>query len=118
MGNNQLGGTDFDSTFAEYLFERACEYGRSGTGGGADLGRSTTKTIRSDGDQKMTGKKKIRRNNNYSMIKNWYCHGSGDVPNIIVRVAERVRICLSNQKVVDVILPLTEDCWRRVLHDA
>ncbi len=118
MGNNRLGGTDFDSAFAEYLCERACEYGRSGTGGSADLGRLTTKTTRNDDDQKMTGKKKIRGNNNNSMIKNWYHHGSGDVPNIILRVAERVRICLTNQKAVDVILPLTEDCWRRVLHDA
>ncbi|KAL3809818.1 hypothetical protein ACHAXA_002388 [Cyclostephanos tholiformis] len=123
MGNNRLGGTDFDSAFAEYICERACEYGRSGTIVGAELGWSTTTTTattRSDDDQKTSDKRKIMKNNSKSMIKNWYRHGSGDLPNIIVRLAERVRICLSNQKAVDIILPLTEDCWRRVFgtHDA
>jgi hypothetical protein len=43
------------------------------------------------------------------IVKDWYRHGSGEVPDIILRVAEEVRKALSNQKVVEVLVPLTED---------
>ena len=49
-----------------------------------------------------------------TIVKDWYRHGSGEVPDIILRVAEEVRKALSNQKVVEVLVPLTEDGWRLV----
>ncbi|KAL3780453.1 hypothetical protein ACHAW5_004579 [Stephanodiscus triporus] len=114
MGNNRLGGTDFDLCCARYLCERAVEYGigdlkREKGGGGDDDGGGR----RNVNDAKTTKEGKSRRNGK-SIIKDWLRHGSGEVRNIILRTAERVRICLSNRKSVDVILPLTEDGWRRV----
>ena len=47
-------------------------------------------------------------------IKDWYRQGSGEVPDIILRTAEEARKCLSNQKVVEVLVPLTEDGWRQI----
>ena len=49
-----------------------------------------------------------------TIVEDWYRHGSGDVPDIILRVAEEVRKCLSNQKIIEVVVPLTEDGWKRL----
>jgi hypothetical protein len=134
MGNNRLGGTDFDMRLAEHLCGLAVEYGRGGGGGGS------TKSGRAGGgggdDDDRGGRRKAddarTPNGNKArggggnagrlIVKDWYRRGSGDVPGIILRAAERVRICLSNQRSADVVLPLTEDGWRRVAssgaHDA
>ncbi|KAK1733265.1 heat shock protein 70 family protein [Skeletonema marinoi] len=81
VGNNRLGGTDFDRRVAEYLSGKAVEFGKKSSG---------------------------------IFVKDWYRRGSGEIPDIILRVAEEVRICLSNQKIVEILVPLTEEGWRKL----
>lgn len=45
--------------------------------------------------------------------KNFWREG-GEVKDILVRCAEAVRIYLSNHKVADISLPLTEDAWLQI----
>ena len=90
VGNNRLGGTDFDKRVAEYLSRQAVEY--------------VQKNKQLDGS-------KTRKSLG---TKDWYGRGSGGVPDIILRVAEEARKSLSNQKVVEVLVPLTEDGWKKV----
>ncbi len=89
VGNNRLGGTDFDRRVAEYLSGQAVEFG-----------------------------KKSKSNNEGSgvgiFVKDWYRRGSGEIQDIILRVAEEVRKCLSNQKIVEILVPLTEEGWRKL----
>ena len=90
VGNNRLGGTDFDRRVAEYLSGQAVEFGKkskSNEGGGGGGG---------------------------VFVKDWYRRGSGEIQDIILRVAEEVRKCLSNQKVVEILVPLTEEGWRKL----
>ena len=89
VGNNRLGGTDFDKRVAEFLSRQAFEYAQ--------------KNKQLDGS-------KIRSLG----TKDWYGRGSGGVPDIILRVAEEARKSLSNQKVVEVLVPLAEDGWKKV----
>eukprot|EP00986_Skeletonema_menzelii_P017976 scaffold23406_cov142-Skeletonema_menzelii.AAC.2 len=91
VGNNRLGGTDFDRRVAEYLSGQAVEFGKkskSNEGGGGGGGGV--------------------------FVKDWYRRGSGEIQDIILRVAEEVRKCLSNQKVVEILVPLTEEGWRKL----
>ena len=81
VGNNRLGGTDFDRRVAEYLSGKAVEFGKKSSG---------------------------------IFVKDWYRRGSGEIPDIILRVAEEVRKCLSNQKIVEILVPLTEEGWRKL----
>jgi hypothetical protein len=126
-GDNRLGGTDFDERVAEYLCMCAVDYGRSQ---GNSLKKSKNKSNTSNKDKKEVGKVSFdglvanesdaenaggeREKRRVPIIKDWYRHGSGDVPNIILRVAEKVRIRLSNQKSVEVLVPLTEDGWIKI----
>ncbi|KAL3760088.1 hypothetical protein ACHAWU_004246 [Discostella pseudostelligera] len=126
-GDNRLGGTDFDERVAEYLCMCAVDYGRSQ---GSSLKKSKNKSNTSNKDKKEVGKVSFdgfvanesdaenaggeREKRRVPIIKDWYRHGSGDVPSIILRVAEKVRIRLSNQKSVEVLVPLTEDGWRKI----
>ena len=108
IGNNRLGGTDFDKRVAEYLCSCA-----------VDFDRKMKKNKKRD-DDSLDGIDDIDKNRRQTssrkrqVVKDWYRHGSGEVPDIILRVAEEVRKCLSNQKVVEVVVPLTEDGWKRV----
>jgi len=106
IGNNRLGGTDFDKRVAEYLCSCAVDFDRK------------VKNKKRDGDS-LDGIDDIDKNRRQTssrkrIVKDWYCHGSGEVPDIILRVAEEVRKCLSNQKIVEVVVPLTEDGWKQV----
>ncbi len=132
-GDNRLGGTDFDERVAEYLCICAVEYGRSHGSGLKKTknkrGNSTSKDEKKDGKVTIgvAGASSIdsdvgivEMNNAESekrripIVKDWYSQGAGDVPSIILRMAERVRIRLSNQKMVEVLVPLTEDGWRKI----
>lgn len=108
VGNNRLGGTDFDRRVAEYLSQSAVEHGRKR---GADGSGSASEKTKRKSDDATGGK---MRGRNRGPVKDWYRQGSGEVPDIILRVAEEARKCLSNQKVVEVLVPLTEGGWRRV----
>ncbi len=98
VGNNRLGGTDFDRRVAEYLSGQAVEFGKrskknsntnnNGGGGGGGSGKI--------------------------FVKDWYKRGSGEIQDIILRVAEEVRKCLSNQKIVEILVPLSEEGWRKL----
>ncbi|KAL9189846.1 hypothetical protein ACHAXT_009521 [Thalassiosira profunda] len=106
VGNNRLGGTDFDKRVAEYLSGCAAEHGRKSS---SDAKRTSNgEVIKALEDD--SGNKKARRR----PVKDWYRQGSGEVPDIILRVAEEARKSLSNQKVVEVRVPLTEEGWRKV----
>ncbi|KAL3793360.1 hypothetical protein ACHAWO_002561 [Cyclotella atomus] len=87
VGNNRLGGTDFDKRVAEYLSKQAVQYAQKS---------------KAEGTVKRLG------------TKDWYVRGSGGVPDIILRVAEEGRKRLSNQKIVEVLVPLTEEGWKKV----
>jgi molecular chaperone DnaK (HSP70) len=87
VGNNRLGGTDFDKRVAEYLSKQAVQYARNAKVEGA-----------------------VQR----LVIKDLYKSGSGGVSDIILRVAEEARKRLSNQKIVEVLVPLTEEGWKKV----
>ena len=89
VGNNRLGGTDFDKRVAEYLSKEAFNYIQKSK----QAENSITKSLRA---------------------KDCYRRGSEEVPDIILRVAEEARKSLSNQKVVEVLVPLTEDGWKKV----
>ena len=39
-------------------------------------------------------------------VKDWYRKGKGEVPSIILCVVEEASKCLSNRKVVEVLVPL------------
>jgi hypothetical protein len=134
MGNNRLGGTDFDRRLADYICDLAVEYGRGTNNNNNVVAKSgTTATSIATTRRKATSKSSnnhidnnelVRRNNesnekrrqnNQSIIKNWYRFGTNEVSSIILRLAERIRICLSNQKSVQIILPLTENGWQRLM---
>lgn len=89
VGNNRLGGTDFDRRVAEYLSGQAVDFGKKSKnnkeGGGGAI-----------------------------FVKDWYRRGSGEIQDIILRVAEEVRKCLSNQKIAEILVPLTEEGWRKL----
>ena len=89
VGNNRLGGTDFDKRVAEYLSKQALDYIQK-------------------------NKQKDNANTKSLRAKDCYRRGSEGVPDIILRVAEEARKSLSNQKVVEVLVPLTEDGWKKV----
>ena len=99
VGNNRLGGTDFDRRVAEYLSGKAVEFGRkssgnkssgnNGSGGGGGEGGGVS-------------------------VKDWYRRGSGEVQDIMLRVAEDVRKCLTNQKTLEILVPLTEEGWKKL----
>lgn len=132
-GDNRLGGTDFDERVAEYLCMCAVEYGKSQ--GGSSLEKTKNKKLNNKkmkgGERQMgvadassvesgdissnvdttNAEREMRRR--IPVVKDWYRQGSGDVPSIILRVAEKVRIRLSNQKLVEVLVPLTQDGWRK-----
>ena len=132
MGNNRLGGTDFDRRLADYLCDLAVEYGR-GTNNNNDVAKSKTTTTTTTTTTRRKASKcndhidnnelvrrnnesnERRRQNNQSIIKNWYRFGTNEVSSIILRLAEKVRISLSNQKSVQIVLPLTENGWQRVM---
>jgi len=108
IGNNRLGGTDFDKRVAEYLCSCAVDFDR----------KLKNKNDKKDGGS-LDGiddidKSRRQRSSKKRVVKDWYRHGSGEVPDIILRVAEEVRKCLSNQKVVEVVVPLTEDGWKQL----
>jgi len=111
VGNNRLGGTDFDKRVAEHLSGEAVEFGRKRAK--AESKKKKKKVESLDGleeamvVEKETGRKRMP-------VKDWYREGKGEVPDIILRVAEEARKCLSNQKVVEVLVPLTEEGWRTV----
>ena len=99
VGNNRLGGTDFDRRVAEYLSKQAVEYARKMTKNkNVELNSIATKSEK----PKQFGTRDL------------YANGPGPVPDIILRVAEEARKNLSNQKSVDVLVPLTEDGWKRI----
>jgi hypothetical protein len=132
MGNNRLGGTDFDRRLADYICDLAVEYGRGTSNNNVVAKSGTTTTSIATTRRKATSKSNnpidnnelVRRNNesnekrrqnNQLIIKNWYRFGTNEVSSIILRLAEKIRICLSNQKSVQIILPLTENGWQRLM---
>lgn len=93
VGNNRLGGTDFDRRVAEYLSAQAVEFGKK---------------------SKINNKINNNEGGGVVFVKDWYRRGSGEIQDIILRVAEEVRKCLSNQKIVEILVPLSEDGWRKL----
>ncbi|KAL7534912.1 hypothetical protein ACHAWF_004996 [Thalassiosira exigua] len=113
VGNNRLGGTDFDRRVAEHLSGKAAERGgRSPGGGGAE--RANGEGPREGPGDAAAGGGGGRKGRRRPTVRDWYRHGSGEVPDVILRVAEEARKRLSNQKSVEVLVPLTEEGWRRV----
>ena len=107
IGNNRLGGTDFDKRVAEYLCGCAVDFDRKNSS--EKQKKNSIQSLVYNNDNKSTARRKKR-----SVVKDWYRHGTGEVPDIILRVAEEVRKCLSNQKIVEVLVPLSEDGWKQV----
>jgi molecular chaperone DnaK (HSP70) len=101
VGNNRLGGTDFDKRVAEYLSRQAVEYTRK------------MKKNKQDFDDDSLQSASSKRSK-ILVTKDLYANGSGSIPDIILRVAEEARKSLSNQKVVEVLVPLSEEGWVRV----
>jgi len=113
VGNNRLGGTDFDKRVAEYLSACAVEHGKNMEKD--DKKRKSVQNESLDGLQDAAERSdNDKKNERRKPIKDWYSQASGEVPDIILRTAEEARKCLSNQKVVEVLVPLTEDGWRQV----
>jgi molecular chaperone DnaK (HSP70) len=96
VGNNRLGGTDFDRRVAEYLSGKAVEFGRKS--------KSYNKNDGGNSGSNVSG----------VYVKDWYRRGSGEIQDIILRVAEEVRKCLTNQKIVEILVPLTEQGWKKL----
>ncbi|KAL7541933.1 hypothetical protein ACHAXR_011368 [Thalassiosira sp. AJA248-18] len=112
VGNNRLGGTDFDKRVAEYLSGCAVEYGRKTS---VEMSKKKKKdSLDRFEDDNVAGSENGRKKKRMAVVKDWFRQGSGEVPDIILRVAEEARKCLSNQKVVEVLVPLTEGGWREV----
>ena len=121
-GDNRLGGTDFDERVAEYLCMCAVEYGRSHGSGVKKTKNTKSDSTNKQNNEEVAGASSIdsdigivkieSEKRRIPIVKDWYRQGSGDVPGIILRMAEKVRIRLSNQKMVEVLVPLTEDGWR------
>ncbi|KAL3802674.1 hypothetical protein HJC23_011998 [Cyclotella cryptica] len=99
VGNNRLGGTDFDKRVAEYLSKQAVEYARK---------MMKNKMVESESIAMKSEKTKQRG------TRDLYANGSGAVPDMILRVAEEARKNLSNQKSIDVLVPLIEDGWKKI----
>ena len=107
VGNNRLGGTDFDKRVAEYLCGSAVEYGKKrGVEDKKSSGGSSLDMNEMNGKQTKTKK--------LLPIKDLFRQGTGEVPDIILRVAEMARKSLSNQKKVEVLVPFTEDGWKKI----
>lgn len=141
-GDNRLGGTDFDKRVAEYLCMCAVEYGKSQ--GNSMKKIKNNRINPSSRDERKDRKVAIdvearekdfedassiesgdrglnvemanaeREKRKIPIVKDWYRQGAGDVQSIILRMAEKVRIRLSNQKVVEVLVPLTQNGWRKL----
>ena len=120
VGNNRLGGTDFDKRVAEYLSNCAVEFGRKQQQGGSSTleekkrGKRQDSESLGDGLEEVGGNEEYARQRRSTPVKDWYRQGSGEVPDIILRVAEEARKRLSNQKIVEILVPLTEEGWRQV----
>jgi molecular chaperone DnaK (HSP70) len=107
VGNNRLGGTDFDKRVAEYLSSCAVEFGRKRALEDKMGGAKHDEFSGEDSNEKRKPRK--RRG-----VKDWYRQGSAGIPDVILRVAEEARKALSNQKVVEILVPLTEEGWKQV----
>ena len=81
-GDVKLGGSDFDRRVAEHL----------------------TKLLN---DHVETSPEDKNNNNNNDSIKNW----SDDAKNSLLRASEDIRIYLSNNRFVNLVLPLSENDW-------
>ena len=120
IGNNRLGGTDFDKRVAEYLCGYAVDFDRKENSSSKkqkkhdDNNNNNIQSLDIDDDDNDSNKSTTTRRKKRSVVKDWYRHGTGEVPDIILRVAEEVRKCLSNQKIVEVLVPLSEDGWKQV----
>ena len=109
VGNNRLGGTDFDRRVAEYISGRAVEEWRKN--GAIKSSSSSSRDESLDDDV-------VENNGRFYdkrvVVKDWYRHGSGEVQDIILRVAEEARKSLTNQKVIEILVPLTEEGWKKL----
>jgi len=110
VGNNRLGGTDFDKRIAEYLCRCAVDYGKAMS---MDEEMPKETGVKNDSDM-YDPQPRSNKSKKPPVIRDWYQHGSGEVPDIILRVAETARKALSNQKVVEVLVPLSEEGWKKV----
>ena len=107
VGNNRLGGTDFDKRVAEYLSSQAVEMGRKIN----NERKRQKKSLDLDAnDLEIEGTKKEKP----IQVKDWFNVGSGQVQDIILCVAEEVRKSLSNKKAVDVVLPFSQEGWAKL----
>lgn len=108
VGNNRLGGTDFDRRVAEFLSGQAVEMGRQINNERKRQKKSLDFDV--DGDLKVEGTKK----DNPIQVKDWFNDGPGQVQDIILCVAEEVRKTLSNKKAVEVVLPFSQEGWTKL----
>lgn len=111
VGNNRLGGTDFDRRVAEYISGRAVEeWRKNGVIKSSSSRRRDDSLDDDDDDVENEG----RSYNKRVVVKDWYRQGSGEVQDIILRVAEEARKSLTNQKVIEIFVPLTEEGWKKL----
>ena len=107
VGNNRLGGTDFDKRVAAFLSGQAVQMGRQINNERKRQKKSLDLDVDDLKSEGMKKKKPIQ-------VKDWFSDGSGQVQDIILCVAEEVRKTLSNKKVVEVLVPFSQEGWAKL----